>query len=700
MMLDKISAFDPDFAAPSEWAEMYRSCGLQVVPARFPMLTKDDKRPDLSTWTEFHNDLVQQPIFDRWFPVTAKPNMGVICGKASGNLLVIDLDEYKSTDCIDWWHGLTFGIQQETWQQRTGGGGQQIFYRLPEGISFSNQAMHGVGIDIRCQGGFAMLPPSIHMSGNRYEWIAGCAPWEIECEVAPQKIIDGVTKLILDYFDGNPPAGISAQRTSYAGPTKDAFGFDIDAREEKIFHMVFARLRDLRKRFPTLPDADVLDAEFQDLFAAYLRTTKTRISGVPREEGLEREGRGLTEFRAKWIRTLRKWDKELAKSAAEPDKRQPFMGGQTLPTAPSAPEIDPSAGQAKPLIQTAADFVAGFTPPAYLVDGIIQRGYLYSLTARTGHGKTAVTMFLGQTVGRGENFRGKHVEQGSVLILAGENPDDVRARFLVLAERHGFSPANIPIFFIAGIIDIAAELPRIKEEATKIDKLMLVVVDTAAAYFRGDDGNSNAQMGAYARLLRELTYLPNKPAVIVNCHPVKNASQDNMSPVGGGAFLNEVDGNLTLWSDSEGMTSLHWQGKFRGPEFDPIIFKLETANSEKVVDANGQLMPSVVALPIGDMEHDLEAKAQERDQDILLAIVAGNPPCSIAVLAKKANFVSSTGQPAKSKTHRLCERLRSDKLVELHRGKYRATAKGRDELGWNDMEGGDGRFKMRKFNHE
>jgi hypothetical protein len=33
--------------------------------------------------------------------------------------------------------------------------------------------------------------------------------------------------------------------------------------------------------------------------------------------------------------------------------------------------------------------------------------------------------------------------------------------------------------------------------------------------------------------------------VVVNCHPVKNATADNLLPAGGGTFLNEVDGNLT-----------------------------------------------------------------------------------------------------------------------------------------------------------
>jgi hypothetical protein len=276
----------------------------------------------------------------------------------------------------------------------------------------------------------------------------------------------------------------------------------------------------------------------------------------------------------------------------QPTEFPRFFGEPSV--EPIAEVIDPKTGKPLPLIQTAGQFVRAFTPPAYVVDAIIQRGFLYSLTGRTGHGKTAIMMLLAQCVARGLVFHDREVKQGGVLVLAGENPDDVRARFLVLAEAYGFDPETIPVYFIAGVVDIAAELPRIREETQGLD-LRLVIVDTAAAYFKGDDGNSNAQQGAYARLLRELTFLSGKPAVVVPSHPVKNASKENLLPVGGGAFLNEVDGNLTLWSDAEGQTTLSWQGKFRGPEFNPLTFKLETKHADAVIDEEGRLMPSVVA---------------------------------------------------------------------------------------------------------
>ena len=358
-------------------------------------------------------------------------------------------------------------------------------------------------------------------------------------------------------------------------------------------------------------------------------------------------------------------------------------GGDAASMIASAKLIgdDASAeGEPLPRLLTAAQFVAGFTPPEYLVDGIMQRGYLYSLTARTGHGKTAVAMYIAQAIARGMPMHGKAVKAGTVLLLAGENPDDIRARFLVLADEFKFVARDIKMRFVAGVVNIEASMPVIRAEAESIPDLVLVIVDTAAAYFNGDDTNSNSQQGAYARLLRQLSYLPGKPAVLVNCHPVKNAAKDNLLPMGGSAFLNEVDGNLTLWANSEKQTTLHWQGKFRGPEFEPLTFEMKTVTSNRVHDANGELMPSVVAEPVSDHRLEMSENKQARDEITLLGIIAKNKNASVKDLAIKCGFINEAGQAQKSKTFRICERLIEDKLVERVRGKFRITAKGKKEI--------------------
>ena len=94
-------------------------------------------------------------------------------------------------------------------------------------------------------------------------------------------------------------------------------------------------------------------------------------------------------------------------------------------------------------------------------------------------------MYVAQSIARGMPMHGREVKAGTVLLLAGENPDDIRARFLVLADAYGFKAEDLKMRFVAGVIDIAAKMPEIRAEAEKINDLVLVIVDTGAAYFPG-----------------------------------------------------------------------------------------------------------------------------------------------------------------------------------------------------------------------
>ena len=240
-----------------------------------------------------------------------------------------------------------------------------------------------------------------------------------------------------------------------------------------------------------------------------------------------------------------------------------------------------------------------------------------------------------------------------------------------MADCIGMNTDTAPFYFVDGRIDIEENLARIRAEALAIPDLRLIVVDTAAAYFQGDDGNSNAQLGRYAGLLRQLTFLPSLPTGIVNCHPVKNAASDNLLPMGGSAFVNEVDGNLTLWTDGDSKTTtLHWQGKFRGPEFDPVSFDLKEVTSERVKDEHGRLMPSVMAVHMPDNVAERRHTVNEEDENVILRLVHADKHASFSVLAKRSDFT-------KSKVQRIIRSLKEDRLVRKFRGsKYRLTPKG------------------------
>jgi hypothetical protein len=67
------------------------------------------------------------------------------------------------------------------------------------------------------------------------------------------------------------------------------------------------------------------------------------------------------------------------------------------------------------------------------------------------------------------------------------------------------------------------------------EDFILIVIDTWQAYFDGRDANNPTQAVEFTRRFRPLASLEGRPVVIVAAHPIKNASDDNLLPYGGGS---------------------------------------------------------------------------------------------------------------------------------------------------------------------
>jgi AAA domain len=345
-------------------------------------------------------------------------------------------------------------------------------------------------------------------------------------------------------------------------------------------------------------------------------------------------------------------------------------------------EVKEPGAQAKPgarakpaskiTILPKAEFLSGFVPPDYLIDGILQRRFIYSLTGQTGHAKTAIALRIAQLVDGGGALAGHEVARGRAAYLVGENPDDVRMRVIgddVMLGNGG----NGNIVFVPGVFDTDALLKRIED----LGALDLIVIDTSAAYFLGDDENSNPQLGEHARKLRRLIGLPGGPCGLVLCHPIKHAiGPDQLLPRGGGSFLAEMDGNLTAWKDNRVVT-LHHSDKFRGPGFEPISFRLDAVEVNELRDSKGRRIPTVRAVAISDEEEAQEVDASRADDDaVLLARFNAEADVSIADLARLLGWVSPEDSPYKSRVHRALKRLEKAGLMKLDRGRWVLREKG------------------------
>jgi hypothetical protein len=139
MRVGQVESFEPDWAAPGDWAAMYRAAGLQVVPSHLPSegRTGSARRCRLEIASgRIGSGRDIRSLVRRGGEHARRPTWASLSGRASGNVFVIDLDEYKTPDALALVAGVLAehnnGIEPETCQQVTGGGGRQLFFRAPK----------------------------------------------------------------------------------------------------------------------------------------------------------------------------------------------------------------------------------------------------------------------------------------------------------------------------------------------------------------------------------------------------------------------------------------------------------------------------------------------------------------------------------------------------------------------------------------
>lgn len=104
-----------------------------------------------------------------WWGECPDANIG---GRTGSGLVVIDVDvdPDKGEDGYAWlreWE-LAHSELPETATAITGRGGMHVWLKV--GGNIQNSANPEIGVDIRGDGGFVVMPPSIHPNGSRYGW--------------------------------------------------------------------------------------------------------------------------------------------------------------------------------------------------------------------------------------------------------------------------------------------------------------------------------------------------------------------------------------------------------------------------------------------------------------------------------------------------------------------------------------------------
>lgn len=317
----------------------------------------------------------------------------------------------------------------------------------------------------------------------------------------------------------------------------------------------------------------------------------------------------------------------------------------------------------------------------FVIESVIQRGYIHALTGFSNAGKTAIALAMAKAISNGDKFGEYFTEPGRVLFLAGENPQNVQMRLRGMVEQEELDQAVIDKILVKlNVFSLRRNMKDIGNTLEELDDVVLIIIDSKLVFFEGDSEDDNKQAAQQAMDLQMLTQMHGNPAVLVLSHPAKAVrEQQNLEPRGGGAFLNQIDANLTAWKCGEDLTELSWAKKVRGGGFNPILMKLrEVPLKDCVMKQSGKPITTVLAEPIASSEaNQLKSDSRSNEDKVLLAMFE-SPGISIRDILRRLAWTE--GQ--KGKVERALKALREDKLISKRRqgDPYEITKKGKAEV--------------------
>ena len=423
-------------------------------------------------------------------------NVGGAMGQVSGGVCCIDLDVDASKGLdgrevlLDW--EAEHGKLPDTATAVTGRGGLHLFYRFDHPVK--NSANEEIGVDIRGDGGFAMLAPSVHPNGRTVEW-------EEPLEDAPIADADELVEEFVRFArptghsdDGGMSKKVDLSRTVKEGGRNQALYSSLCSLQSGSVDdgtiAAFARYYNDNMLVPPLPEDEVR------------RTLHSALS----------HPKGNPEM-----------DERRSSEAYADDLPMPEPLEVEDP-----PELSPE-----------------------LIHGVLRRGHKLAVTGPSKAGKTFLLIQLAEAVATGANWLGMPCEKGRVLYCNFEvDPASFVHRCLSVAERRGVDLAeigkNIDVWNLRGHSRALKDMVgRMVGVISKAD-YALVVVDPIYKLMSGSENDADV----VAEFCAGLDRLANEGCSIAYVHHHSKGFQAGKSAMdrasGSGVFARDADAMLDM----------------------------------------------------------------------------------------------------------------------------------------------------------
>jgi hypothetical protein len=148
-------------------ALQYAAMGWHVFPCK-----PRDKRP--ATRNGFYNATTDEATIRAWWTENPEYNIALATGAMSG-VMAIDIDpRHHGDEIIDAALDDNDELPKGYLESQTGGGGRHLIfaYNGEPSVVLAN------GLEIKSDGAYIILPPSVHPDGPTYNWELSSSPFE------------------------------------------------------------------------------------------------------------------------------------------------------------------------------------------------------------------------------------------------------------------------------------------------------------------------------------------------------------------------------------------------------------------------------------------------------------------------------------------------------------------------------------------
>jgi len=512
----------------TDWAKFWFQKGFSVIPVHY---VKDGvcsckmgrdcpspgKHPAPSRWKAYQEKKADTHTLEMWFDGRfADYNLGVVTGKISGNIFVVDVDIGEGKPGPDTLDDLQMANDDlpETLEQITGSGGRHYFFRAPPDTEIlTGKNTLGDGVDTRGEGGFVVVAPSNHKSGHNYI-------------VSPHRdIIEESPDWLREMVKIGAENG-SMSTSVIQGTTTDRWGDLVDGREGYMVQLILGTIRTWWAQKGVLPTVEELVEDAWPTFAA-----KAKARG----SDLASDGRGIELFQYKANYQLKRARNNELRilQGVEPGSEKPT---QTMLSTPHHDQGSVSGGNVgTPPEQRSlriADWgmsrYAGEAPEQeWLIENILPRRVPGLIAAVGGLGKSFILLDLAMKVAGGDQnmhqetaLGGKVVHNGKVVFLGAEDSANSMHRRIAnisgpnLRERAAgnlfvvpMPDAGGPIPFIQNVMgqySISPEYQDIRKQLQDMGDIALVIIDPLQAFAHADINTDPAAAQFWWSLMSEL----------------------------------------------------------------------------------------------------------------------------------------------------------------------------------------------------